>query len=135
MNRTLPALLCFCASVSCSKPSEPSDTTGTEITRTVLERAPVPATNEELRLMLMEFPPGASSPRHQHPAPGVCYVIQGVAESQYEGEPPRRFRAGESYRDTAKRAHVMFRNPSATEVLRFTCAATLGKDESFFQPL
>lgn len=135
MNRRLPAFFCIGVSVACSKPSETSDTTATEITRTVLERIPIEGTNDELRLMLMEFPPGASSARHQHPAAGVCYVIQGVAESQYEGESPRHFNAGESYRDSAKRAHLIFRNPSATQTLRFTCVAKIGKDESFFQPL
>lgn len=104
------------------------------VTREVIERVAVPGTGNELRLMRVTFPPGAASPPHRHPAPGLCYVLEGTAESQYEGEALTTLHAGDSYQDSPDRPHLVFRNPSATTRLRFTCAATLGIDQPFFQP-
>jgi len=57
------------------------------------------------------------------------------AESQYEGEDTKTLHAGDSYQDSATKKHSVFRNASATGVLRFTCAAKIGKDQPFLQPL
>ncbi len=105
------------------------------ITRRVLQATPVESSGDELRLMAMEFPPGAASPVHLHPAVGLCYVVEGTAVSQYEGEPLKVFRAGDSYQDEAARKHLVFRNASGTNTLRFVCASKLRKGESFFIPL
>lgn len=103
----------------------------TEVSRKVIERTDIAGTDEELRLMLIEFPPDFSSPVHTHPVIGLCYVISGVAESQYEGERIKIFQAGESYQDAATKKHLLFRNPSKTENLTFTCAAKIKKDQQF----
>jgi quercetin dioxygenase-like cupin family protein len=109
--------------------------TKAEINRQVLERAAIGGTDEELRLMLIEYPPSASAPVHRHPVIGLCYVIEGTAESQYEGEPVKTFRAGDSYQDSATKKHLIFRNPSTTSPLRFTCSAKIGKGQEFAQPV
>jgi quercetin dioxygenase-like cupin family protein len=142
MHRMLLTAAYLATTVACSKDptsnlttktAEPSATS--EITRKVIERTAIAGTDEELRLMLMEFPPGASSPAHRHPVVGLCYVIEGTAESQYEGEDIKTLHAGESYQDSATKKHLVFRNPSTTSPLRFTCAARIGKDQQFLQPL
>jgi len=106
-----------------------------EVSRKVIERTDIAGTDEELRLMLIEFPPAVSSPVHMHPVAGLCYVISGTAESQYEGEDVRVFKAGDSYQDAAAKKHLLFRNPSKTESLKFTCAAKIKKDQQFMLPV
>src|SRR5262245_27519486 len=92
--------------------------TAAKIARRVLERTPIAGTEDELRLMLIEYPPGVAGTPHRHPVTGLCYVIEGTAESQYEGEPLKTFRAGDSYRDPASKPHLIFRNASAEKPLR-----------------
>ncbi|PKO25150.1 MAG: hypothetical protein CVU35_05665 [Betaproteobacteria bacterium HGW-Betaproteobacteria-8] len=107
----------------------------TEVSRKVLERTDMVGSDEELRLMLVEFPPEYSNVAHSHPVAGLCYVIEGTAESQYEGEELKTIHAGDSYQDSATKKHLLFRNASKTEALRFICAAKINKETAFMQPL
>lgn len=106
-----------------------------EISRKVIERMDIAGSNEELRLMLIEYPPNVSSVPHIHPVGGLCYVIEGVAESQYEGEVLKTFKTGDSYQDIATKKHLLFKNASKTDPLKFTCAAKIKKDQQFMLPI
>jgi quercetin dioxygenase-like cupin family protein len=106
-----------------------------EASRRVLEQSPIPGTDEELRLMLVDFPPGHASVVHSHPVIGLCYVIEGKAISQYEGEEIKYFAAGQSYQDQANKLHVIFRNASSEESLRFICAAKIKNGAPFLQAI
>jgi len=107
----------------------------TEVSRKVIERSDIPDSDEEIRLMLVEFPPAFSNVAHTHPVVGLCYVIEGTAESQYESEDVKTFHVGDSYQDSATKKHLMFRNASKTDGLKFTCAAKIKKDQPFMLPL
>jgi quercetin dioxygenase-like cupin family protein len=107
----------------------------TEISRKTIQSADTVGSNEELRMMMVEFPPEYSNVAHSHPVGGLCYVITGTAESQYEGEDVKVFHAGDSYQDQANKKHLLFRNISKTEPLKFTCTAKIKKDQQFMQPL
>lgn len=106
-----------------------------EISRKVLERTDIPGSDEELRLMLVEFPAHSSSVPHIHPVGGLCYVVEGQAESQYEGDELKTIHAGDSYQDLASRKHVLFRNASDTDPLKFICTAKIRKDQQFMVPV
>lgn len=105
------------------------------ISRKVIERIDIAGSDEELRLMLIEYPPNVSSVPHIHPVGGLCYVVEGTAESQYEGESLKTFNTGDSYQDIATKKHLLFRNASKTDGLKFTCAAKIKKDQPFMLPL
>jgi quercetin dioxygenase-like cupin family protein len=107
----------------------------TNVSRKVIERTDIAGSDEELRLMLVEFPPEFSNVAHTHPVIGLCYVIEGIAESQYEGEALKRLHAGDSYQDSATKKHLLFRNASKTDALKFTCSAKIKKGQEFMQPL
>ena len=107
----------------------------TEVSRKVIERIDIAGSDEELRLMLVEFPSAFSNVAHTHPVAGLCYVIEGTAESQYEGEDVKTFHAGDSYQDSATKKHLIFRNASKTDGLKFTCAAKIKKEQQFMLPL
>lgn len=100
------------------------------IVRTTLENYENSA-GEEFRLVLVTYPPGVGLPSHHHPSVGHNYILEGVAESQYEGEPPKRFSAGDSYQDKALVRHAMFRNGDRTSVLKYLIAYTVKKGQPF----
>ncbi|MFA5950056.1 MAG: cupin domain-containing protein [Hyphomicrobium sp.] len=106
----------------------------TAVSRKVLEQIAISGTDEELRLMLVEFPPGYANIAHSHPVASVCYVIEGTALSQYEGEEIKQFSAGQSYQDQANKTHLIFRNASSEAALRFICAAKIKIGVPFLQP-
>lgn len=105
-----------------------------DLSRKVIQRADIVGSDEELRMMLIEFPPAYSNIVHIHPVGGLCYVIQGTAESQYEGETLKVFHAGDSYQDQANKKHLIFRNASDSDILKFTCTAKINKDQQFMLP-
>jgi len=107
----------------------------TEVSRKVIERSDIPDSDEEIRLMLVEFPPAFSNVAHTHPVVGLCYVIEGIAESQYESEDKKVFHAGDSYQDQVIKKHQLFRNMSDVDSLKFICTSKIKKDQQFMQPL
>ena len=90
-----------------------------EIKRTVLQQAPIPGTGLEMRVLLIECPPGVAAPVHRHPVVGINYILQGEAETAFADEPAHTYHAGESFQDKAGVPHTTFRNTSRTEPLRF----------------
>jgi quercetin dioxygenase-like cupin family protein len=66
-----------------------------EIKRTELGRAPVSGDDtREIIMQLVEFPPGATSPRHVHNGEESFYVLEG-GTVQVVGKEPKERLAGE----------------------------------------
>lgn len=104
--------------------------------RTELMRRDIPgADDHEAVMFLLSLPPGGSAPAHRHPGIGIGYVLEGVYESQYEGEPLKRFAAGDSIYDLAQTPHLVARNGSRTEPLRFIMTFIVEKGEPTVLPL
>ena len=70
-------------------------------------------------MFLLSLPPGAAAPVHTHPGIGIGYVLEGIYESQYEGEALKRFTAGDPIYDLAQTPHLIARNGSHTEPAAF----------------
>jgi quercetin dioxygenase-like cupin family protein len=67
------------------------------IKRTIVERKDVSVPNREAVIARVELAPGASAGRHTHPGEEISYVIAGEGELLIEGQPPRRFKAGDGF--------------------------------------
>jgi len=89
------------------------------VTRKILERVPLPGENRELFVVEVTYPPGGVAPLHRHPVGGSIYIVEGVAESAYGSDEPRRYRAGETLQDRADIPHTHFRNCDPDRPLRF----------------
>lgn len=76
----------------------------------------------------------SSAPLHVHPAAGVGFVLDGSFESAFGSEAISRVTAGHGFVDQTGVTHRVFRNPSATEPLRFVIAYTLPDGEPPFRP-
>jgi quercetin dioxygenase-like cupin family protein len=90
-----------------------------DVTRRILERAPMLGNDQELVMVEVIFPPGVAAPIHHHTVRGLNYIVEGVAESAYGSEAPRRYQAGETLQDFADIPHTIFRNPDPQKRLRF----------------
>ena len=106
------------------------------ITHTALLRAVLPETaNQEVTVWETEYAPGASNPRHMHPAAITFHVLSGTGVWQEEGKPPATLHPGDSLFVPAGTIHSHW-NPSKTEVLRFLefTVAEKGKGASIPRP-
>ena len=70
-------------------------------------------------MVLLEYPPGAAAPVHNHPRFGIGYVVEGQVISQWEGKEIEKYSAGETFIDPPDDIHVRSENPSQDNWLRF----------------
>ncbi|MGH6844907.1 MAG: cupin domain-containing protein [Methylocella sp.] len=112
--RSLPFLF---AALVIVQPAKAADKAPSPKETVVLQRAAVPETDRELGLGIAEFPPNAAMPRKKAPGPEVCYVLEGEVIVQIEGERPRIFRAGETFRLPANTVHVTTAGPAGAKVI------------------
>ena len=68
--------------------------------------------------VLVEFPPGSTSPEHHHAGSVSVYVLSGEIESQLAGTPPGIYKPGDSFFEPPGAVHLFVRNLSATEPAR-----------------
>jgi quercetin dioxygenase-like cupin family protein len=71
-----------------------------------------------LTTMLVDFPPGAYTPRHRHGGSVMAYVVSGTVRSQLAGGPPGVFGVGQSWYEPPGIIHEFAENASATEPAR-----------------
>lgn len=69
----------------------------------------------EVRMEVVEFPPGAAAPGHRHPGHVFVYVLEGQIVSQLEDGPTDTFDVGASFYEPTNGLHAVTRNPSETE--------------------
>ena len=77
------------------------------------------------------YPPGGVAPLHRHPVGGAIYILEGVAESAYGSNGPRRYQAGETLQDRADIPHTLFRNADPRRPLRFLTIYVLEPGRSY----
>jgi quercetin dioxygenase-like cupin family protein len=113
-----------------------SPAAGLPASRVELMRRPIPgAGDQEAVLFLITLPPGAAAPVHAHPGIGVGYVLDGRYESQYEGEELMSFEAGDAIYDLAHTPHLIARNASTTQPLRFLMTFVVPKGSGTLSPI
>jgi quercetin dioxygenase-like cupin family protein len=75
---------------------------------------------QTMTAVLVEYPPGASSPPHHHTDKGsvVAYVLEGAIRSKVNEGPTRVYKAGESWLEPPGASHSISENASTTEPAR-----------------
>jgi len=120
-----------CASLFASSSAMAADASTSQITRTVLERHEIPGTDEEMQMILAEFPPGTVSALHHHTVEGLVYVLEGTAESAYGNDAPKIYHAGDVMKDIPDVPHTIFRNPDPDHTLRILIFTNLHKGQPY----
>jgi quercetin dioxygenase-like cupin family protein len=62
---------------------------------------------KSITTLLVEFPPGAFTPRHRHPGSVTAYVTKGVLRSQLNDEPVETFGVGGTWFEPPGTIHSM----------------------------
>jgi hypothetical protein len=101
----------------------------------VRRRQQLRAENLEAVMYLLSLPPGAAAPADRHPGIGVGCILEGVYESQYEGEELKRFTATDSIYDLAYTPHLIARNGSTSKPLRFIMTFIVATGQPTILPL
>ncbi|MBC7950441.1 MAG: cupin domain-containing protein [Rhodospirillaceae bacterium] len=61
-----------------------------------------PTGTPEITSRVTTFPPGAETPLHRHPQPLYAYILEGELTLMAEGEPVRKFKAGDGFMESTK---------------------------------
>jgi quercetin dioxygenase-like cupin family protein len=85
--------------------------------RTVLQKFDVPAGDRETVTAFIEIPANTDVARHTHPGPEVDYVVEGDLVLNIDGQPPKPYKAGESFYIPAGTVHGGRSGPNGTKLL------------------
>jgi quercetin dioxygenase-like cupin family protein len=72
----------------------------------------------DVTVITVDYPPGGSTPPHEHPGYTYAYVLQGAVVSQLDGQKPATYKAGEMWTETPHQHHMVSKNASASEPAR-----------------
>jgi quercetin dioxygenase-like cupin family protein len=83
----------------------------------VFDQALPNAPGKSMKVVLVEYAPGGSSPAHLHPASAFIYarVLQGAVRSKVNDGPDRVYQAGEAFTEMPGDRHLVSANASSTE--------------------
>jgi quercetin dioxygenase-like cupin family protein len=101
------ALVLTCFAVA-SQPA--SSAQGPDVVRKVLMQHDLPMPGWTASLVSVEIPVGGREGRHTHPGPLLVYVQDGAITLDYEGQPTKTYKAGETFYVEAGKIHEGINN-------------------------
>src|SRR5262250_96431 len=90
---------------------------------------------KEGRMMELSYPPGAQDMVDRHDADDFVYVLEGQIIMQLKGKPAVTLKAGQTFYEGPTDVHVVGRNASNTEPVRFVVVLLKGKGAPIFTPV
>jgi quercetin dioxygenase-like cupin family protein len=89
------------------------------------------APGKSMRVVLVEYGPGASSPSHRHPSSAFIYatVLEGEIRSQVNDGPERVYKAGEAWTEQPGDHHKVSANASAAKPAKLLAVFVLDTSE------
>jgi quercetin dioxygenase-like cupin family protein len=86
---------------------------------------------KSLKTVVVEYPPGGSSPAHRHAPSAFIYahVLSGEIRSQVGDEPARVYRTGENFYEVPGAHHGVSENASATRPARLLAVFVVDSDD------
>lgn len=112
MKILLPLLFFVSANVVFAQHNhEPAQISAKVILQQALEG--VDLTNQEVNMVIVEFPPNNVGAAHRHPGQTFGYLLEGELESTFEGK-TYNYKKGDSFYEFPNGLHNGTRNPSST---------------------
>jgi quercetin dioxygenase-like cupin family protein len=82
----------------------------------VLSQQPLAGrTGTDVTILTVDYPPGGSTPPHEHPGTTYAYVLQGSVISKLDDGPTQTFTKGQMWTEQPQEHHIISRNASSTE--------------------
>jgi|SRR6185437_11867560 quercetin dioxygenase-like cupin family protein len=87
---------------------------------------------KSIKGVLVEYPPGGTSPAHTHPGSAFIYatVLEGAIRSQVNDGPVKVYHAGENFSENPGDRHMVSENASATEPARLLAVFVVNSSET-----
>ena len=87
---------------------------------------------KSMKGVLVEYPPGGSSPAHTHPNSAFIYatVLEGAIRSQVNDGPVTVYRAGENFSEMPGDHHAVSANASETEPAKLLAVFVVDTSET-----
>jgi quercetin dioxygenase-like cupin family protein len=87
----------------------------------------------EVKMLIVDYPPGSITPAHRHPCPTFGYVLEGEIESTFEGK-ARLYKKGDSFYEFTNGVHNSARNTHPTEPAKLLVFFIAEKDKPTYIP-
>jgi quercetin dioxygenase-like cupin family protein len=68
----------------------------------------------DVTVLTVDYPPGGSTPPHEHPGHTYAYVLEGAVISQLDDQPPQTFTTGQMWSESPHQHHMVSKNASTT---------------------
>lgn len=87
---------------------------------------------KSIKGVLVEYPPGGTSPAHTHPSSAFIYatVLEGAIRSKVNDGPVKVYHAGENFSENLGDRHMVSENASATEPARLLAVFVVNSNET-----
>ena len=90
---------------------------------------------KEVRVLVVNSPPGASSPVHRHNAQVFVYVLSGTMTMQVRGSSPVTLGPGQTFYEGPEAIHTTSRNASDKEPAQFLAFLIMDKEAPVSVPV
>ena len=87
---------------------------------------------KSIKGVLVEYPPGGTSPAHTHPSSAFIYatVLEGEIRSQVNDGPVKVYHAGENFSENPGDRHMVSENASTTKPARLLAVFVVNSSET-----
>ncbi|MDI1238749.1 MAG: cupin domain-containing protein [Polaromonas sp.] len=90
---------------------------------------------KQVVMAIVSYAPGQASLPHLHAGSVFAYVLEGEVVSQLGGRPPVTYKAGESWYEPPRAAHLVSRNASSTRPARLLAWLVMDEGGKVKEPL
>ena len=90
---------------------------------------------KEVRVVIVDSAPGASSPVHRHNGQVFVYMLSGKMIMQVKGFPPVTVGPGDTFYENPDDIHTMSKNASDKDPARFVVFMIVNKGEPISTPV
>ena len=111
-----------------AEPAGPPGAKATLVYDHVLPNVP----GKSIKGVLVEYPPGGTSPPHTHPSSAFIYatVLEGAIRSQVNDGPVKVYHAGENFSENPGDRHMVSENASTTKPARLLAVFVVNSSET-----
>jgi quercetin dioxygenase-like cupin family protein len=103
--------------------------------RSVLSKDLTGVPGKEVTMLVVDYPPGGSSPAHTHDAQAIVYVVEGTVVMQVKGSAPVTLTPGQTWYEGPDDVHVVSRNASTQAPAKYIVFQVKAKGTPILTPL
>jgi quercetin dioxygenase-like cupin family protein len=103
--------------------------------QSLLSKDLVGASNREVSMITVEYPPGGSTPAHTHHAQALLYVVEGSIVMQVKGGTPITLEPGQTWYEGPDDVHIVSRNASQTAPAKYVVFMVKDKGAPILTPV